>query len=945
MFKNLIFISLLCLFWNASVGAQGVRLNADDISVHSQTTTTRAIMPIRLHSEVDATGLQFDLYLPKGILFTSVNKGTISKASHVVTSSDKGGYTRVVLYSSKNEVFSAKEGVVLDISVDIDTALVSKDYDVLLKNIMVSDASSPAVRYSVSDQHAAISVTTLAERINLSDVFVEQHSGTYKQLSANVYPAYTTDKHISWKSLNDDVVRVDSVGLVTFVGKGITDVVATTADGSNLSLSSHMYSNCSMVYADSIKAYSQSGVQTVVFPVKYQSNSDNTSAQFDLLLPEGFTVKSVEKGNIAGQSHIVTKTDKDGYTRFVCYSPNNEVFAKQVGSLAEITLEVDTALLSKDYDVLLKNIMVSDASSPAVRYSVSDQHTAISVTTLAERITFNSEFSILPLNQEIQLIPIFYPTYTTNKEVQWNVVDNSVIKKKEGVVQAVNQGMGKVSATTLDGSNVTVTHTIYVGCSMIYTDNQQLYSQSDKRVYEIPIRLNSFVDVSNFQTDILLPEGIKFISAERGDVTTDSHVVNVITGPVSTRVLCYSSNNEFFRSRAGVVLKIKLQVDSALVKNNYDVAFTKTYVSTNSNPSKRYDIPDWNFSLGISTLAESISLDKKSIEIYDGASELLQVQILPLFVSNKKVKWVSQDSNIAIVDNEGLVQGKKDGNTIIIVSTTDGSNISDTCMVRVNPVLAQRISISEKNLSLYDKQNAQLECSLFPENVTYKKVEWISDDASIVMVDATGYVHANKVGQTTIRVKAIDGTNLVDSCIVIVSPLLVTNISFESDTIDLGIGFEQDINTIIEPQDATDKSLIWESSDNSVVTINDFGRISTINAGHATITATSVSNSTIKQSCVINVHPITTSFSVKSTDDNNVLLEWKAIYNKYDISDYNVYVSENDKPFILWLPNTTKNSASFKGEIGKTYRFIVTTRDKNGNVEKYDENKCVVVYK
>ena len=84
---------------------------------------------------------------------------------------------------------------------------------------------------------------------------------------------------------------------------------------------------------------------------------------------------------------------------------------------------------------------------------------------------------------------------------------------------------------------------------------------------------------------------------------------------------------------------------------------------------------------------------------------------------------------------------------------------------------------------------------------------------------------------------------------------------------------------------------------------------------------------------------------MKSTDDNNVLLEWKAIYNKYDISDYNVYVSENDKPFILWLPNTTKNSASFKGEIGKTYRFIVTTRDKNGNVEKYDENKCVVVYK
>lgn len=58
---------------------------------------------------------------------------------------------------------------------------------------------------------------------------------------------------------------------------------------------------------------------------------------------------------------------------------------------------------------------------------------------------------------------------------------------------------------------------------------------------------------------------------------------------------------------------------------------------------------------------------------------------------------------------------------------------------------------------------------------------------------------------------------------------------------------------------------------------------------------------------------------------------------------YNIYYSENDQPFVLWLPNTNKETATFKGNAETTFRFTVTARDKAGNRETFDENKTVEV--
>ena len=59
--------------------------------------------------------------------------------------------------------------------------------------------------------------------------------------------------------------------------------------------------------------------------------------------------------------------------------------------------------------------------------------------------------------------------------------------------------------------------------------------------------------------------------------------------------------------------------------------------------------------------------------------------------------------------------------------------------------------------------------------------------------------------------------------------------------------------------------------------------------------------------------------------------------------DYNVYYSENNQPFVLWLPNTTATTATFKGQAGTSYRFTVTARDKFNNSESLNKDKYVKV--
>ncbi|MBR1447881.1 MAG: fibronectin type III domain-containing protein [Prevotella sp.] len=90
------------------------------------------------------------------------------------------------------------------------------------------------------------------------------------------------------------------------------------------------------------------------------------------------------------------------------------------------------------------------------------------------------------------------------------------------------------------------------------------------------------------------------------------------------------------------------------------------------------------------------------------------------------------------------------------------------------------------------------------------------------------------------------------------------------------------------------------------------------------------------------VYPPVTTLQVSTTHaTGSVVLKWES--NEDGVRDWNVYYAEGEQPYLLWKANTTEQKATFRGQHGSTYRFIVTARDVSGNYEAMEESKAVKV--
>ena len=77
-----------------------------------------------------------------------------------------------------------------------------------------------------------------------------------------------------------------------------------------------------------------------------------------------------------------------------------------------------------------------------------------------------------------------------------------------------------------------------------------------------------------------------------------------------------------------------------------------------------------------------VSLNKTSLNLQIGDTELLRETVSPALASNKMVTWSSSDASVVSVDSNGLILAKKDGTATITVRTMDGGYTA-TCRVTV----------------------------------------------------------------------------------------------------------------------------------------------------------------------------------------------------------------------------------------------------------------------
>ena len=230
----------------------------------------------------------------------------------------------------------------------------------------------------------------------------------------------------------------------------------------------------------------------------------------------------------------------------------------------------------------------------------------------------------------------------------------------------------------------------------------------------------------------------------------------------------------------------------------------------------------------------SVILSATSIELEEGDSHVLTATVSPKDAENKTVIWTSSNVSVATVSN-GIVRACKLGNAIITATTDDGGKTA-TCEVTVNAknIPVESILLDRTSVELTEGEELTLTATVNPDNATDKNVIWSSSNPSVASV-ANGKITALMSGRATIVVSSVDGGKTANCEVTVNAKIVpVTSISLNFTSIELTEGEELTLTATINPDNATNKTVFWASSNPSVVSVVD-GKITALSVGNAEI--------------------------------------------------------------------------------------------------------------
>ena len=271
-----------------------------------------------------------------------------------------------------------------------------------------------------------------------------------------------------------------------------------------------------------------------------------------------------------------------------------------------------------------------------------------------------------------------------------------------------------------------------------------------------------------------------------------------------------------------------------------------------------------------------VKLDKTEATILKGKTTTLTATVYPSSLTDKSVTWESSNTKIATVTSAGKVKGVKVG-TATITCTSNSTGLKATCKVTVENGL---VTLNKTEAYVQKGKTMTLKATVSPETLTDKSVTWESSDKKIATVTKAGKVKGVKYGTATITCTSV-ATGAKATCQVTVGKVVVS-ISEVSIKKSRGITLE----ATVYPEDLADKSVTWKSSDKSIATVDEEGRVKGIKAGTATITCTSVATG-LKGTCTVTV--LSTSEARSTNGEDDELTDIKELESSAAAEPFDVY--------------------------------------------------------
>ena len=678
---------------------------------------------------------------------------------------------------------------------------------------------------------ASCSITTVVPvsgvSLNLSSL--EMVKGTSTTLTATVSPANATDKSVSWSSSDSAVATVNSSGLVTAINGGNCIISVTTTDGGKTD-------SCTVTVVVPVSGVSlnlsslelaKGASATLTATVSPADATDKTVSWSS----SNVTVATVDSNGLvtahSAGSCIITATSNNGGKTDSCtvtvvvpvsgVSLNQSSLKLAVGTSATLTATVSPA------DATNKTVSWSSSNSAVATVDSNGLVTAgsaagsctITATTTnggfsagcnvtvyipVTGISLSHSSETLVIGQSLVVIATVSPAEATDKSVSWSSSNPAVATVVNGLVTAGSiAGDCTITATTADGSKTaTCSITVVVPVSSVSLD----------------------------QNELTLHVG-----------ETATLIATVSPDTASNQAVSWQSSNPSIATVSnGQVSALQLG-DCTITVTTADGGKTDVCLLT------------------VAPVAVTgVSLNYSSRTLAVGETLALTATVSPAAATYQTVSWSSSQPAVAAVDSSGLVTALSAGSCTITVTTEDGGKTADCLITVVIP--ATGVTIAPQTLTLAVGQSQTMTATVLPVDASNKNVSWSSSNPAVATVNSSGLVTALSAGSCTITVTTEDGGKTAGCALTVVIP--ASGLEVTPATLMLPINQTAALTAIVSPANASNKNVVWSTSNPAVAAVNSSGQVTAGSAaGSCTITATTVDGG-FSDSCEVTVYvPVT----------------------------------------------------------------------------------------
>lgn len=477
-----------------------------------------------------------------------------------------------------------------------------------------------------------------------------------------------------------------------------------------------------------------------------------------------------------------------------------------------------------------------------------------------ESINLNYTSKKLNLDKEednkVELEYNLSPSNTSQTDIVWSSSNEAVAKVKNGVVTGKSVGTAIITIASKDNPNVKKTCVVYVSKEL---DKSKVTAvRNDKN-----INVN-WTKVAHASSYVLLR-------------------YNKSTGIVND---IYEGTDTAFEDKDLTSGKYVYTVKAIVDENDADA---NLYSNSVSEESEAVIIPE-------PVTGIEVANDYQHMGLFVGGSGKIRYSVLPGNATNTNVTFKSLNEKVATVDANGVVTGVSEGNADIVITTEEGG-FEAKCTVRVDGINARGIErVGDKTVTMGLNQTRQLQVKITPSDTTNKNVQWTSSNNSVATVDSNGGVTSKNSGSTIITVTTHNGLK-TEFFIEVETP--VTNITLNSNEINLNPGGTFKLDATVNPSNASNKNIKWISANESIATVDQSGNVTADVAGTTYISAVSADGKVVA-TCTVNVSkPVVTKpakVKIKSAKKKGkkVTLKWKKIS---DAAGYVVYMKTNSGKF------------------------------------------------